>query len=121
MDKLKIKDYATTLALSAIPVIVAYQAEIGKYIPVEYALIFTLGIGVLSQVMANKRVKVAYADTSAGLDIAQAKALEYQAMVIKLQEEIDQRQALVDTVAGLKKLDNAPIEDAKIDEIDTIA
>jgi hypothetical protein len=110
MDKAKIKDYATTIALSAIPVIIAYQAEIGKYVPVEYALLFTLGIGVLSQVMTNKRVQEAYADTSSGLDVAQEKVQEYQDLVANLQKEIDERQVLIDKVAGLKALDEAPIE-----------
>ena len=110
MDKAKIKDYATTLALAAIPVVIAYQAEIGKYVPVEYALLFTLGMGILSQLMGNARVKEAYADTSSGLDIAQAKMQEYQDMVANLQKEIDERQALINKVAGLKELDQAPID-----------
>jgi fructoselysine-6-P-deglycase FrlB-like protein len=94
----KVKDYATTIALAAIPVVIAYQAEIGKYIPVEYALLFTIGMGILSQLAGNARVKEAYQDTSAGIDTAQAKAQEYQDMIAKLQSEIDERQALVDAV-----------------------
>jgi hypothetical protein len=106
----KLKDYATTIALAAIPVIVAYQAEIGKVIPVEYALVFTLGIGVLSQLMTNSRVKEAYVDTSAGLDVAQTEAQKYLDKIAELQAEIDAKQAEVDKVAGLKELDNAPME-----------
>lgn len=110
MDMAKIKDYATTVALAAIPVIVAYQAEIGKYVPVEYALVFTIGVGILSQLMTNARVKEAYEDTSAGVDVAQAKAQEYLDMIAKLQAEIDERQALVDQVTGIREMVEAPVD-----------
>ena len=108
-DKAKIKDYATTLALASIPVIISYQAEIGNYVPVEYALLFTIGIGILSQLATNARVKEAFEDTSAGLDVAQAKVQEYEDLVSKLQKEIDERQLLIERVAGLKEMDQAPI------------
>jgi hypothetical protein len=106
----KVKDYATTLLLAAVPVIITYQAEIGKVIPVEYALIFTIGMGILSQVAGNARVKEAYADTSASLDTAQAKVQEYQELVASLQNEIDERQVLIETVTGLKELTEAPVK-----------
>ena len=109
-DKAKIKDYISTLALAAIPVIVSYQAEIGAYIPVEYTLLFTIGIGVLSQLMADKRVKEAFEDTSAGLDVAQAKVQEYQDMVANLQSEIDERQAIVDKVVGIRQMTEEPVD-----------
>ena len=111
MDKEKIKDYVTTLALAAVPVIVAYQAQIGTYIPPEYALIFTIAIGILSQLTADKRVQAAYEDTSAGIDIAQAKAQEYMELVAKLQMEIDERQAVVDKVVGIKDPIETPVLD----------
>ena len=108
-DKAKIKDYTTTLALASIPVIISYQAEIGKYVPVEYALIFTIAMGILSQLAGNARVKEAFEDTSAGLDVAQAKVQEYEDLVSKLQKEIDERQLLIERVAGLKEMDQAPV------------
>jgi hypothetical protein len=110
MDKAKIKDYATTLAFAAVPVIIAYQAQIGAYVPVEYALLFTIAMGILSQLTADKRVKEAFADTSAGVDIAQAKVQEYQDMIANLQAEIDERQAVVDKVVGIRELTEAPVE-----------
>jgi hypothetical protein len=114
----KIKDYATTLLFAAVPVIIAYQAEIGKYVPVEYALLFTIGMGILSQVATNSRVKEAYADTSAGLDVAQSEVQKYQDIVAKLQAQIDEKQAEVDKIAGLKELDNAPVEEVIPDSED---
>src|SRR5574343_182963 len=106
----KIKDYATTLLFAAVPVVIAYQAEIGKFVPVEYALLFTIGVGILSQLMADKRVKVAYEDTNVVIDTAQAKVQEYQDMVANLQKEIDERQALIDTVTGIREMTEAPVE-----------
>lgn len=106
----KIKDYATTLLFAAVPVVIAYQAEIGAYIPVEYALLFTIGMGILSQLAGNARVKEAYEDTSAAVDTAQAKVQEYQDMVANLQKEIDERQALIDTVTGIREMTEAPVE-----------
>lgn len=108
-DSHKIKDYITTLALASIPVIITYQVEIGKHIPVEYALMFTIVMGVLSQLATEKRVKVAYDDTSKTVDEAQAKMLEYQEMVAKLQGEIDERQQIIATVTGLKEMTEAPV------------
>lgn len=96
MDQTKLKDYITTLALAAIPVIVTYQGEIGQHVPVEYALLFTIGIGVLSQLTANTRVKEAYKDTSYAINKTQSKVQEYQDLLTRLQTEIDERQALVD-------------------------
>ena len=111
LNTLKVKDYATTLLFAAVPVIIAYQAEIGKYVPVEYALLFTIGMGILSQVAANKRVKEAYQDTSAGIDVAQGAIQTYLDKIAALQAEVDAKQAEVDQVVGLKELDNAPIMD----------
>ncbi len=100
----KIKDYLTTLALAAIPVIITYQAEIGKYVPVEYALVFTIGIGILSQVASNSRVKEAYNDTSAGIDTAQATLQEYQDKIAALQLQVDEKQAEVDKTVGTTEI-----------------
>ena len=109
IDRMKFKDYITTVALAAVPVILTYQAEIGKFVPMEYALIFTLAMGVLSQLATESRVKEAYKDTSAVVDEAQIKMQEYQDMVAKLQTEIDERQKIINTVVALKELDNAPV------------
>lgn len=111
MEKAKIKDYITTVTLAAIPVIVAYQAQIGAYIPVEYALIFTLIIGVLSQLTANTRVKEAYQDTSAGIDMAQGTIQKYVNQIEALQAEVDAKQAEIEKVAGLKQMTEQPIMD----------
>lgn len=104
LDKTKIKDYITTLALASVPVIITYQAEIGKHVPIEYALVFTIAMGILSQLATESRVKVAYEDTSKTIDEAQAKMQEYQDMVAKLQSEIDERQQIITAVTGLKEI-----------------
>ena len=111
LNTLKVKDYATTLLFAAVPVIIAYQAEIGKYVPVEYALLFTIGMGILSQVAANKRVKEAYADTSAGIDEGQAKLAELQAKLVEAQTTIDAKQAEIEKVVGLKEMTEEPVLD----------
>ena len=98
METAKIKDYITTLMLAAIPVIVAYQAQIGAYVPVEYALGFTIIIGIASQLTANARVKEAYQDTSAAVDEGQDKLLELQNKLAEVQAEIDAGQAKVEEV-----------------------
>jgi len=112
MLKMKIKDYATTIAFAALPVIIAYQAEIGKYVPVEYALAFTLGMGILSQVAANKRVEVAQATTKVeGVIVDTNELIDAKQMQIDLlQVKVREYQELA-TVASLKALDNAPIEE----------
>lgn len=106
-DKAKIKDYGTTIAFAAIPVIIAYQAEIGKYVPVEYALVFTLGMGILSQLMADKRVKEAVIESSAKVDEGQAELQKYLDMIADLNRKVDEKQAEIEKVAGLKELDSA--------------
>ena len=110
-DKARIKDYATTLALAAIPVIVTYQAEIGKHVPVEYALMFTIVIGILSQLTADKRVKAAVVKANEYLDTVQEETATatneveaYIKQIKELQEEIDKKQEEVNRVAGLKEL-----------------
>lgn len=111
MDMHRIKDYATTLALASIPVIVAYQAEIGKYVPIEYALLFTIGMGILSQLTADKRVKEAVVKTNKYVDVAQEEVKvatnevqQYIELVEKLQKEVDEKQAEINRVAALKEL-----------------
>ena len=106
----KIKDYITTLALAAVPVIIAYQSQIGQHVPVEYALVFTIGMGILSQVVTNKRVQTAYTDTSVVLDEAQGKVQEYQDLVSNLQTEIDERQVLIEQVTGIREMTEEPVE-----------
>lgn len=92
MDKAKIKDYATTLALAAIPVIIAYQAEIGKYVPVEYALAFTILMGILSQWATNNRVKIAEATMpiNQAIDKAQEEVEEVSQKIDEVQEKVEQ-------------------------------
>jgi len=111
MDTSKIKDYITTVTLAALPVIVAYQAQIGAYVPVEYALIFTLVIGIASQLSANARVKEAFNDTSAGIDEGQAKLAELQAKLVEAQTTIDAKQAEIEKVVGLKEMTEEPVLD----------
>ena len=90
MDKAKLKDYGTTLALAAIPVIVAYQAEIGKYVPVEYALAFTILMGILSQYTANRRVKAAVQEVNTVVDQGQAQIQEVSDKIDEAQAKIDE-------------------------------
>lgn len=106
-DKDKLKDYASTLAFAAVPVVIAYQAEIGRYVPVEYALLFTIGMAILSQLMADKRVKAAVVESSAKLDEGQAEVQKYLDMIAELNQKIDEKQAEIARVAGLKELDAA--------------
>jgi len=108
----KIKDYLTTIAFAAVPVIIAYQAEIGKYVPMEYALMFTIGMGILSQLAANKRVEIAAATTEVKGVILDTNEIidEKQAQIDMLQKELDKYQELA-TVTALTALDNAPIQE----------
>ena len=105
----KIKDYLTTLALAAVPIIITYQAQIGAYVPVEYALIFTIAIGTLSQIAANSRVKDAVAQVSGDVDKGQSIIEEYIAKVAELQAEVDAKQAEIEKVAGLKTMTEEPV------------
>ena len=105
----KIKDYLSTLAFAAVPVIITYQAQIGAYVPVEYALLFTLGIGTLSQIAANARVKDAVAVVSGDVDEGQARIEEYIAKVAELQAQIDAKQLEVEQVTGLKAMTEEPM------------
>lgn len=98
MDKQKIKDYITTVALAAIPVIIAYQQQIGSYIPVEYALAFTIIMGVISQLVTNERVKVAYEDTTVAIDQGQAEIQKYVEKINELQAQIDAGQENVEDI-----------------------
>ena len=98
MDKAKIKDYATTVALAAIPVIITYQAQIGAYVPVEYALAFTITMGIISQLVTNERVRVAFEDTSAAVDGGQAEVQKYVEKIAELQAQIDAGQEKVEDV-----------------------
>lgn len=114
MDKAKIKDYVTTFMLASIPVIVTYQAEIGKHVPVEYALLFTIGIGILSQLTADKRVKESVVKANEYLDTAQEEVKTatnevdaYLKQIEELQKTVDEKQAEISRVAGLKELDAA--------------
>lgn len=98
MDKAKIKDYITTFALAVVPVLIAYQSQIGQYVPVEYALAFTIIMGILSQVVTNDRVRIAFEDTSSAVDAGQDKVAELQATVASLQAQIDAGQEKVEDV-----------------------
>jgi hypothetical protein len=111
--KANVKDYITTIAFAAVPVILTYQAEIGRYVPMEYALIFTIGMGLLSQLAANKRVEIAQATTDVKGVIVETNTLidEKQAQIEMLQSELDKYQELA-TVTALEALDTAPVEGA---------
>lgn len=98
MDKTKIKDYITTAALAVVPVLIAYQSQIGQYIPVEYALAFTITMGVISQLVTNERVRVAYEDTTAAVDGGQAEVQKYIEKIAELQAQVDAGQDKVEDV-----------------------
>lgn len=98
MDKQKIKDYITTVALAIVPVLIAYQSQIGQYVPVEYALAFTITMGVISQLVTNERVRVAYEDTSAAVDQGQAGVQQYIEKINELQSQIDAGQETIEDV-----------------------
>lgn len=98
MDKAKIKDYITTAALAVVPVLIAYQSQIGAYVPVEYALAFTITMGVISQLVTNERVRVAFEDTSAAVDGGQAEVQKYIEKIAELQAQVDAGQEKVEDV-----------------------
>ena len=56
MEKSKAIDYATTLALMAVPVIIGLQPQIMAIIPAQYTILATIIFGVLSQYAANQRI-----------------------------------------------------------------
>ena len=98
MDKQKIKDYITTVALAIVPVLISYQSQIGQYVPVEYALAFTITMGVISQLVTNERVRVAYEDTSTAVDQGQSDVQQYIEKINELQAQIDAGQEKVEDV-----------------------
>ena len=71
MDKAKIKDYLTTLAFFGVSSVVAYQAQLMNYVPIEYSMMALIGFGILSQVAADARVKEKVAEAQAEIDQAQ--------------------------------------------------
>jgi hypothetical protein len=119
----KIKDYVTTLLFAAVPVIIAYQAQIGAYIPVEYALLFTIGMGILSQIAANKRTEIAQATVIVNDKIVQANDIidDNQAKLELLQAEIDAKQEEIKRIAGLRRLVEEPVSEELPIDIDEVA
>jgi hypothetical protein len=118
-DQAKLKDYITTVAFAAVPVILTYQAEIGKYIPMEYALIFTITMGILSQVAANKRTEIAQATTIVNgkivqtneiIDEGQAEVQLMQNQLAELQRQIDEKQIEINKVMGIREMVEAPVD-----------
>lgn len=107
MSKQKIIDYGTTLLLASIPVVLVYQEQIAQHVPAEYALLFIIGMGILSQLAADKRVQAAKDKINTDVDIAQAKIEKYQILVEDKQTEIDELQQNINKVTGLKELDQA--------------
>lgn len=85
MDKAKIKDYITTIAFFGVSSVVAYQAAIMAYVPIEYSLAALVGFGILSQVAADSRVKAKALETQADIDKAQALIALANAKVDELQ------------------------------------
>lgn len=55
MEKSKAIDYATTLLLMAVPVILSMQPQIMAIVPPQYTILATIIFGVLSQYTANQR------------------------------------------------------------------
>lgn len=107
MSKEKLIDYGTTLLLAAVPVVLVYQDQIAQHVPAEYALIFIIGMGILSQLAADKRVQAAKDKINNDVDVAQAKIEKYQILVEEKQQEVDNLQQEVNKVAGLKEMDQA--------------
>ena len=81
MDKAKIKDYITTLAFFGVSSVVAYQAQLMNYVPIEYSMIALIGFGILSQVAADQRVKAKVAEAQEEIDAAQAQIEAHKAEV----------------------------------------
>ena len=79
MDKAKIKDYLTTIAFFGVSSVVAYQAQLMNYVPIEYSMMALIGFGILSQVAADARVKAKVAEAQAQIDEAQVKIAEHKA------------------------------------------
>lgn len=107
MSKQKLIDYGTTILLAAVPVVLVYQDQIAQHVPAEYALLFIIGMGILSQLAADKRVQGAKDKLNADVDVAQAKIEKYQILVEDKQKEVDELQQNINKVAGLKELDQA--------------
>jgi hypothetical protein len=107
MSKQKIIDYGTTLLLASIPVVLVYQEQIAQHVPTEYALIFIIGMGILSQLASDKRVQAAKDKINTDVDIAQAKIEKYQIIAAERQQQVDELQANIEKVAALKELDQA--------------
>ena len=103
----QIGDYLTTVMLAAIPIVVANQDAIGKMVPVEYVLLFTIGMGVLSQLAANARVQKAKADVVGNVDLINAAIDDKQAKLAELQGELDKYQEVAAKVVA-----DEPIADA---------
>jgi hypothetical protein len=99
MDKAKILDYGTSLLFFGVAAIVAYQAQIMAYVPAEYSLLGLIIFGVLSQVVADARVKAKAYEFSAYIDDAQNKADEYQKLYEKANMKIDELQSKIEESA----------------------
>ena len=101
-DTSKVKDYITTGALALVPVLISYQSQIGQYVPVEYALLFTIAMGVISQLVTNERVRLAYEDTSVAVDQGQVEVQKYIDQIESLQSQIDEKQLEIDESPAMK-------------------
>ena len=91
MDKAKIKDYLTTIAFFAVSSVVAYQANIMQYVPIEYSLMALVGFGILSQVAAYARVKAKVAEAQEEIDAAQAEIAVHKEEVEAAYEQVNQK------------------------------
>lgn len=89
MDIAKIKDYATTIAFFGISSVVAYQASIMQYVPIEYSLIALVGFGMLSQIAADARVKAKVSEAQAEIDEAQLTIAAHKAEVEEVYKQVN--------------------------------
>lgn len=106
-DKEKIKDYATTGLLMLGAALVAYQPQVLAHVPAEYSLVAVIILGMISQITADQRAKVKIQEGLDAVDEVQAEVAKYEVVVADLQKEVDEKQAEIERVAGLKELDAA--------------
>lgn len=99
MDKAKVKDYITSIALFGVAAIVAYQGQIMAQVPQEYGILALIGFGILSQVAADARVKAKVAEAQIEIDAAQATIAEQKAKAdaayAEVNAKVDEVQAQV--------------------------
>lgn len=106
-DKVKIKDYATTLLLMAGAAVIAYQPQVMQYVPSEYSLLVLIGLGIVSQITADQRAKIKITEGLQAVDQVQAKADEYKVKYEEAMAKVDEVQLEIAKVAALKELDAA--------------